>query len=239
MSDVAGYCRSVETYLCQKNRGHLIRLVGPSFEVVRGWAEQGVPLKVVMRGIDRRVARLAGKGGRPRLLHIEYCEGDVLREFDEWRQAVGPGVRPRGRPGVGDGRASRAPARAQSAQAPDGFVMARLTGLLMAPEPWPGVHAALEACLRALDPITNLAVTARGPARAALLEQLRTLDAALMRTLRESAEAGALEAARAEATRELEPFRERMAAPAFAEALARSLERQLRVKLGVPRVVLE
>ena len=238
MSDIAAYCRSVETYLCQKNHGHLIRLVGPSFEVVRGWVEQGVPLKVVMRGIDRRVARLAGKGGRPRLLHIEYCEGDVLREFDEWRQAIGPDVHHAG--DVASAPAEPvAPRRGPSLPRHLTFVMARLTGLLMAPEPWPGVHAALEACLRALDPITNLAVTARGPARAALLEQLRTLDAALMRTLRESAEAGALEAARAEATRELEPFRERMAAPAFVEALARSLERQLRVKLGVPRVVLE
>ena len=32
------YCREIETYLCQKNDGHLIRVVGPSFEIVSGWA---------------------------------------------------------------------------------------------------------------------------------------------------------------------------------------------------------
>ena len=39
------FCREIETYLCKKNDGHLIRVVGPSFELVSGWAERGVPLK--------------------------------------------------------------------------------------------------------------------------------------------------------------------------------------------------
>jgi len=32
--DTAAYCRDIETYLCRKNDGHLIRIVGPSFEIV-------------------------------------------------------------------------------------------------------------------------------------------------------------------------------------------------------------
>ena len=238
MTDIATYCRSVESHLCQKNHGHLIRLVGPSFEMVRGWAEHGVPLKVVMRGIDRRVARLAGKGGRPRLLHLEYCEGDVLQEFDAWRQAVGPGVRQAG-DGATPSAERVAPPRGTSLPKHLTAAMARLTALLMAPEPWPGVHAALEACLRALDPVKDRAATARGPVRAKMLEELREVDAALLRALRDSAGDDVLAAARTEASRELEPFRERMEAPAFAEASERGLVRQLRVRLGVPRLVIE
>jgi len=30
--DPAEYCREIENYLCQKNEGHLIRIVGPAFE---------------------------------------------------------------------------------------------------------------------------------------------------------------------------------------------------------------
>ena len=51
------YCREIETYLCQKNDGHLIRVVGPSFELVSRWAAEGVPLKVAFSGIDRYVER--------------------------------------------------------------------------------------------------------------------------------------------------------------------------------------
>ena len=53
--DHADYCRQLESYLCQKNGGHLIRIVGPAFEQVCAWAQQGVPLKVV------EVAVRAGK----------------------------------------------------------------------------------------------------------------------------------------------------------------------------------
>ena len=57
LEDGIGYVREIESYLCRKNGGHLIRIVGPAFEMVRGWAEQGVPLKVAFRGIDRRCER--------------------------------------------------------------------------------------------------------------------------------------------------------------------------------------
>ena len=38
---IAEYCREIETYLCRKNDGHLIRVAGPSFELVSGWADAG------------------------------------------------------------------------------------------------------------------------------------------------------------------------------------------------------
>ena len=34
------YCREIEAYLCRKNDGHLVRIVGPAFEQVCGWAAQ-------------------------------------------------------------------------------------------------------------------------------------------------------------------------------------------------------
>ena len=38
------YCRDVEAYLCRKNDGHLVRIVGPAFDTVCGWASRGVPV---------------------------------------------------------------------------------------------------------------------------------------------------------------------------------------------------
>ena len=60
--EVAEYCRQVESYLCQKNAGHLIRIVGPAFEQVCGWAEQGVPIAVAFKGIDQVLRALLRKG---------------------------------------------------------------------------------------------------------------------------------------------------------------------------------
>ncbi len=83
------YCREIETYLCRKNDGHLIRVVGPSFEVVSGWAAQGVPLKIALAGIDRYFERYYRKGPRRRPVKIDFCDADVLDVFDEWRRATG------------------------------------------------------------------------------------------------------------------------------------------------------
>ena len=97
-----GYCRALETYLCRKNDGHLIRIVGPAFEQVCGWALRGVPLKVAQRGIDRYFERYYAKGPRRRPVRVEFCEADVLDVFDEWRRAVGLGsVGSRGSVGSG------------------------------------------------------------------------------------------------------------------------------------------
>ena len=64
--DIGAYCRRVEDYLTRENGGHLVRIVGPGFELVRGWAAEGIPLSVVYRGIDRKLERhRAGHAARP------------------------------------------------------------------------------------------------------------------------------------------------------------------------------
>src|SRR5439155_14581887 len=83
------YCRELESYLCRKNDGHLIRIVGPAFEQVCGWSARGIPLKLAMVGIDRYFDRYYAKGPRRRPVRIEFCEADVLDVFDEWRRSVG------------------------------------------------------------------------------------------------------------------------------------------------------
>src|SRR5205814_1132952 len=89
MLDRSDYCREVETYLCRKNEGHLIRIVGPVFEKVCGWATQGVPLALAIKGIDQYCERYYAKGQRRRPVRVEFCEADVLELFDDWRRAVG------------------------------------------------------------------------------------------------------------------------------------------------------
>ena len=76
--DVESYCRELEAYLCRKNDGHLIRITGPAFEQVQGWAAQGIPVKVAEAGIDRYFERYYRKGPRRRPVRIEFCEPTCL-----------------------------------------------------------------------------------------------------------------------------------------------------------------
>jgi len=90
--DVDAYCREIEAHLCRRNAGHLVRVTGPAFEMVAGWAAKGIPLKVALGGIDRAVERRDAKGPGRRPLRVEFCEPDVLDGFDAWRRAVGVGT---------------------------------------------------------------------------------------------------------------------------------------------------
>ena len=83
------YCREIEAYLCRKNDGHLIRIVGPSFERVCGWASEGIPFKIACQGIDAYFVRYYAKGVRRRPVQIDFCEHDIRDAFDAWRRAVG------------------------------------------------------------------------------------------------------------------------------------------------------
>src|SRR3990167_967024 len=90
--DPAEYCREIEAYLCRRNEGHLVRIVGPAFEQVCGWAAKGVPLKIAFRGIDKYCERYYAKGPKRRPVRIEFCEADILDLFDQWRRSVGVGA---------------------------------------------------------------------------------------------------------------------------------------------------
>ena len=86
--DIGEFCRRVEEHLARVNEGQIIRVVGPAFELARGWALEGMPLSVVAHGIDLKAERhRAGRSTRP--LRLEFCEADVREVYTRWRRSVG------------------------------------------------------------------------------------------------------------------------------------------------------
>lgn len=191
------YCRLIEQYLTRKNDGHLIRIVGPSFERVRSWAERGVPLKIAFAGIDRHFERYYAKGPRRRPVRIDFCEADILDVFDEWRRAVGLSA---GRTELVDGDAPKRPARQGLARQIERAI-ARLTAsrAASASDNESGSQRLrvpdheLEAAVRELERLVPGARSARGEKRQRILERLASIDAHLIRTARDSAPAGVVE----------------------------------------------
>jgi hypothetical protein len=221
--DVAEYCREIETYLCRKNEGHLIRIVGPVFEKVSGWAAQGVPLAVAFKGIDAYCERYYAKGPRRRPVRIEFCEADVLELFDGWRRAVG----------VTSVDAPVAREKHDSLPAHIDRAIARLTAL-RAGKP-PGVFAdRIDESVRELDRLKPSAKQARGDARMAILDRLSALDAALLDVVRAGLDEAARADLRAQAEAEIAPFAARMTADARAAAVDAAFTRLVRDAAGLP-----
>jgi hypothetical protein len=228
------YCRDLEAYLCRKNDGHLIRIVGPAFEQVCGWAARGVPFTVACRGIDRYFERYYSKGRRRRPVRVEFCEADVLDVFDEWRRAVG----------ITASTSSEADAAADESTRHQGSlpahlerVVARLTALRAGEDR--SLDGIADAMVRELDAVRGGARALRGESRQRLLERLRAMDRELLDAARRHIDVATIAALEAEAAAELAPFRDRLAPEAYDRSLRSAVDRLVREQRRLPVITHE
>lgn len=228
MNDPGEYARQVERYLCQKNRGHLIRVVGPAFEMVCGWATTGVPLKIALRGIDRCCERLEARGPRRRPVRIEFCESDVLDAFDDWRRAVGVTA------STGQDQATEPEPRKPALSAHIERVIARLAHARGAGRAESPVHHRIDQLIRELEALAPSASRVRGEARATVVATLADLDRALIEVAVAELDDGRRSKLWEEAAEELAPFGSRMPPDAKARALEAAFERLAREAAGLP-----
>jgi hypothetical protein len=231
------YCREIETYLCQKNDGHLIRVVGPSFGVVSGWAERGVPLKIAFAGIDRYFERYYRKGPRRRPVKIDFCDADVLDVFDEWRRATGVPAASASSAAISH-QQSAISNRSVSLPAHLERVVRRLTSARAAGALGDEFDALIDRASAELDAARVKAGGLRGEARQALLDRLAILDTEIVQQARAMLDEGARLALAREAEGELAGFKSGMTAEAFARARDAAIDRLVRERVKLPTIAL-
>jgi hypothetical protein len=243
------YCRQIEAYLCRKNDGHLVRVVGPSFDIVSRWAAGGVPLKVAYRGIDRYFERYYRSGPRRRPVRIDFCEADVMDVFDEWRRAIGlprsalvsrvdeiPAPASHGTPDDDPSLEQEPPDDRRGPSLPSHLerAMLRLTDVRAAGVFGDGLDSLLDRLSRELDLARGAVRGLRGDARRAAIERLSILDAELLRMAYDALGDDDRVRCEREADEELEAFRERLPAGAYRRARAASIDRLVRERFGLP-----
>ena len=226
-TSVADYCREVEAHLTRVNGGHLVRVVGPGFALVREWQAQGIPLPIVTRAIDQKAERhQRGAGGRGRPLRIEFCADDVQELFENWKRAVGV-------MSVGADQtepATRRPSLSKHLER----VTERLSRLL-------GRNDLPESFLERVNHTISLVAVARerakgarGSARDEIVESLRPLDRVLADAARAALSQDDAATLDAQAAAELIAYRDRLDPPAWQQALASTTDRLLRERFLLP-----
>ena len=241
--DADAYCREIEAHLCRRNAGHLVRVAGPAFEMVAGWAAKGIPLKVALSGIDRAVDRRDAKGPSRRPLRVEFCEADVLDAFDAWRRAVGVGT-------AGGGGLGQAPSAESAESAADeprqragpslrahlDRVVTRLTDCLASGALAGEFEGAIDRAVTELGDARAASRSLRGEARTAFVGRLRAIDAELMASARAATPQETLGELTREAEAELEAFRKRMSPEDFARSIEAATMKLLRERLRLPEI---
>ena len=232
-------------------------MTGPSFDLVAGWAAQGVPLKVAFKGIDRYFERYYAKGPRRRPVKIDFCEADVLDVFDQWRRATGVTAVRDGlksvpyrssgvdsiaeesvaEESVGDGlqavpeRAAKRSLRAHLERVVTRMTSARASGATGEP-----FDPLIDRVSRELETARSDPRGLRGEARRAAIERLTALDGELLEQARGMLDEGARAAMVREADEELSPFRAGMPPDAFTRARHAAVDRLVRERFNLPTI---
>jgi len=228
VTELADYCRQVEAHLTRVNGGHLVRVVGPGFALVKQWADEGIPLSVVFRAIEQKAERhKAGASKRP--LRIEFCEADVRDLFASWRSAVGVTAASGTDGGADEGGTKRRSATKTIDRAIER--LSRLAGQLEWPEAF---RDAISHAIEDLAALRQQLSGVRGAARGPLLERLPGIDRALMAEARQAIGTGALADLTQQAEQELASYRTRLSSEAWAQAVSVTVEREVRRRLNLP-----
>jgi hypothetical protein len=251
------YFTEIEDAFVRRRGKHL--LVSPlDWSLMESWKAAGVPLHVVLRGIERAFDSYEARPRNRSVKSLFYCQEEVEAQFAEWLEsrrgaateegdaAGGAGVAGEGGAGGGDGSVEAEESR--GLPFPRAVIAAHLSEsrealarALDARRRSKGFDALCEALARASARLEELASDFGRAARpdAEMLEaSLSDLEALLDRALRASLPAEVLEEKRAEAEEQLRKYRGRMERATYEQTLENLLAKALREEAGVPRLSL-
>jgi hypothetical protein len=200
------------------------------------WKQAGIPLEAVLRGIDAAFDRYDARPNKTRKVNsLTYCAQEVLAAAEEIQEA-GVGTDRSAKPDAGMDHATIAAFLEQNAADLESRLQAD-AGKKVSPLPE-------VACPVVQDAIGALRSLAAGlhEAKAAPLEDLErrltVMEEKLFAMLQAGTADDQLVAVRAEADRELSPYRRKMSAAQIDHLLKQYLHKRLLEHYGIPRLSL-
>ena len=244
------YFTEIEDAFIRRRGKHLL-LSPMDWALIEGWKARGVPLHVVLRGVEQSFDSYEAKPRRRSVKSLFYCQEEVEAQYAEWLESQ-----------LGATTAATATGAAAEAMGAEAVQAATGNGALPFPREVIAGHLAeararveraseqqkargagelCEALARAASRLSDLekdfAAAAR-PDAEQLEGALGDLDNLLDRAVRAELSPAALEARRAEAAAQLEPYRKRMERATYEQTLDSLLAKLLREDCGLPRLSL-
>jgi hypothetical protein len=215
----------------QRRRGGILLLSTLDWALIETWKDAGIPLEAVLRGIDGAFERYEKRPSKRKVNSLAYCAQEVLAAAEEMKEAV---------VGASSGEIeNKKPAGFQVGEIVT-FLRRNADLLLMANLPErPGISGgtvgqATASTLRELaSEIENTT-----PRLEDLDRRLTVLEEKLYAVLLAATPDEEIVAVRAEADRELSPYRSKMPAAQIDQLQKQYLHKKLLEKYGLPRLSL-
>jgi hypothetical protein len=242
------YFTEIEDAFIRRRGKHLL-LSPMDWALIEGWKARGVPLHIVLRGIEQSFDSYEAKPRRRSVKSLFYCQEEVEAQYAEWLESQVGGVA-----SAETGAAENTPANDEASATGNGalpFPREVIAGHLaesrksleraFVEQQKRGAGELCEALARAASRLSELekdfAAAAR-PDAEQLEGALNDLENLLDRALRAELSPAQLDARRAEAAAQLEPYRKRMERATYEQTLDSLLAKLLREAGGLPRLSL-
>ncbi|HYL95753.1 MAG TPA: hypothetical protein VET69_08110 [Terriglobales bacterium] len=238
MENYFNYFTEVEEHF-HRRRGSTLLLSTLDWALIETWKDAGIPLEAVLRGIDATFDRYENRPARPRKINgLAYCSQEVLAAAEEMKEAA-----------VGARRETKEPAGLNAAEISaflrrnadaleelmSGRPDSRGTGAIKRlPEP---ARPVIEDAVKSLPNLAESLATVT-PRWEDLERRLTVMEEKLFAALLAATPDDELVAVRAQADRELAPYRRKMPAAQIEQLHKQFVHKRLMEEYGVPRLSL-
>jgi hypothetical protein len=215
----------------QRRRGGMLLLSTLDWALIETWKDAGIPLEAVLRGIDGAFERYAKRPTARKVNSLAYCAQEVLAAAEEMKEAA-----------VGVPCSDKSTAKPAGFQTGDIILFLRRNAdlLLTAKLPErPGLSggAAARAAASTLRELAS-EMEKSAPHLEDLERRLTVLEEKLFAVLLAATPDNEIVAVRAEADRELSPYRRKMPSAQIDQLQKQYLHKRLLERYGLPRLSL-
>ncbi len=236
MENYFNYFTEIEEHF-QRRRGGILLLSTLDWALIETWKDAGIPLEAALRGIDAAFDRYDQRPSKSKKVNsLAYCAQEVLAAAEDMKEAT---VGATSEPISGDKTADRARGFDHGEIAT--FLLKNAERLEQAKLPAGGSISPEKLAREAAATLRDLAgeVTAQKTLRLEEVERrLTVLEEKLFAALLAGTPDEELVSVRAQADRELAPYRSKMAGAQIEQLLKQYVHKRLLEKYGLPRLSL-
>ena len=237
MENYFNYFTEIEEHF-QRRRGGLLLLSTLDWALIETWKDAGIPLQAVLRGIDAAFDRYEQRPSKSKKINsLAYCSQEVLTAAEAMKEAA-----------VGTASGDTAGAAASSIERTSGFEPQAIAAFLRknaeqlagAKLPAGGVGSPDALACESAATLRELAgeVLSKTMRLEDLERRLTVMEEKLLASLLAATPDHDLVGVRAQADRELAPYRSKMPGPQIDQLLKQYIHKRLLEKHGLPRLSL-
>jgi len=215
----------------QRRRGTILMLSTLDWALIETWKDAGIPLEAVLRGIDATFEKYNARPSKSRKVNgLAYCSQEVLAAAEDMKEAA-----------VGTSKETKTDRGFDSAEIAE-FLRRNAAGLESAKLPSaPGIcpEAVAREISAALRGMASELETKSPPSRLEDIERkLAVFEEKLFAVLLAAVSDDEVVAVRAQADRDLAPYRSKMPAPQIEQLQKQYAHKKLLEKYALPRLSL-